>query len=93
MGLIHLTGRGSRYLSIRCTEWLAEAPGELSVGSRIDSCVNALASVINGRHKMDVVDLLGSWKYCDGMQYLTVEWVGSLNNRQPRETTSYIPRA
>lgn len=48
MGLVHHSDRGSQYLSIRYTEWLAEAGIEPSVGSVGDSYDNALAETITG---------------------------------------------
>jgi transposase InsO family protein len=46
--LIHHPDRGSQYVSILYTERLAQAGIEPSVGSRGDSCDNALAETING---------------------------------------------
>jgi len=46
--LIHHSDRGSQYVSIRCSERLAEAGIEPSVGSKGDSYGNALAETING---------------------------------------------
>ena len=46
--LIHHSDRGSQYVSIRYTARLAEAGIEPSVGSKGDSCDNALAETING---------------------------------------------
>ncbi len=46
--LVHHSDRGSRYVSIKYTERLAEAGIEPSVGSVGDSYDNALAEAING---------------------------------------------
>ena len=46
--LVHHSDRGSQYASIRCTEQLAEAGIEPSIGSKGDSYDNALAETING---------------------------------------------
>lgn len=46
---VHHSDRGSQYVSIRCTERLAEAGIETSVGSRGDSYDNALTETINQR--------------------------------------------
>ncbi|MFK4534956.1 transposase InsO family protein [Bradyrhizobium ottawaense] len=47
-GLVHHSDRGSKYVSIKYTERLAEAGVEPSVGSVGDSYDNALAETING---------------------------------------------
>ena len=47
-GLVHLSDRGSEYVSIKYTERLADAGIEPSVGSVGDSYDNALAETING---------------------------------------------
>src|SRR5690606_12207387 len=53
-GLVHHRDRGSEYVSIRCSERLAEAGIEPSVGSVGDSYDNALAETINGLYKAEV---------------------------------------
>jgi putative transposase len=45
-GLIHHSDRGVQYLSIRCTERLADAGAVCSVGYRGDSYDNALAEAV-----------------------------------------------
>ena len=49
--LIHHSDRGSQYVSIQYSELLPEAGIEPSVGSKGDSCDNALAETINGLFK------------------------------------------
>ena len=44
--LVHLSNRGSQYLSIKCTERLAEAEIDLSVGTVGDAYDNALAECV-----------------------------------------------
>ncbi len=61
-GLIHHSDRGSRNLSIRYTERLAEADMDASVGSFGNSCDNALAETINGLYKTEVIRRRGPWK-------------------------------
>lgn len=60
-GLIHPSGRGVQYVSIRYTERLAQAGIEPSVGSVGDSDDNALAETINGLYKTEVIHRQ-SWK-------------------------------
>lgn len=52
--LVQQSYRGSQCASIRCSERLAEPGVEPSVGSRGDSCFNAVAATINGLHKAEL---------------------------------------
>ena len=52
--LVH-SDRGSQYVSICCSERLAEAGVELSVGSTGDSYDNAHAETINGLYKAELI--------------------------------------
>ena len=61
-GLIHHSDRGSQYLSLRYTERVAEVGVRTSVGSRGDSYDNALAEIINGLYKAEVIHRRGLWK-------------------------------
>jgi transposase InsO family protein len=60
-GVVHLSDRGRRYLSIRCTERLAEAGIEPSVGSVGDSYLNALAESVIGLYKTEITRRRGPW--------------------------------
>lgn len=71
-GLIQHSARGSQYVSIKCTERLAEAGIEPSVGSVDDSYDNALAEVIHRR---------GPWRSFEAFEYATLDWVDWLFNR------------
>jgi transposase InsO family protein len=53
--LIHHSDRGSKYVSTRYSERLAEAGIEPSVGSKGDSYDNALAETINGLYKTEPI--------------------------------------
>ena len=53
--LVHHSDRGSQYVSIRYSERLAEAGIESSVGSKGDSYDNALAEIINGLYKTELI--------------------------------------
>ena len=53
--LVHHSDRGSQYLSIRCTERLAETGIESSVGSTGDSYHNAMAESIIGLFKTESI--------------------------------------
>lgn len=73
VGLVHHSGRGSPYLSIRYTERLAEAGIERSVGSVGDSYDNALAERINGLFKAEAIHQRGPWRSFEAVEYATLE--------------------
>lgn len=50
-----ITDRGSQYVSIRYTERLSAAGIEPSVGSKGDSYDDALAKMINGHYKAELI--------------------------------------
>lgn len=54
-GLVHHCDRGSQYVSIRYSERLSEAGIEPSVGSVAYGYDNALAEMINGLYKAEVI--------------------------------------
>lgn len=59
--LDYQSDRGVQYVSIRCTQRLAEAGIELSVSSVGDSYDNALTETVNGLYKAEVIHGR-SWK-------------------------------
>ena len=67
--MIHHPDRGSRSLSIRYTECLAEAGIDISAGSVGDSCDNALAESVIGLFRTGVIGFFGPWK-----SVARVEW-------------------
>lgn len=58
-GLVHHSDRGSQYASIKCTERLAEAGAEPSVGSVGDS--------------YDTLHRRGPWRSVDAVEFATLE--------------------
>lgn len=65
-----------QYLSIRYTERLAEARIEPSVGSKGDSCDNALAAAtIIGLFKTEVIHRQGPWRGFEDVEFATLNWV------------------
>ncbi len=91
--LIHHSDRGSQYLSIRCTERLAEAGIGTSVGSVGNSYDNALAESIIGLFKTEVIRRRGPWRTLDAVEYATLEWVDWFNHRRLLEPIGNIPPA
>jgi len=91
--LIHHSDRGSQYVSIRYSERLAKAGIEPSVGSKGDSCDNALAETINGLRKAELIHHRAPWKTKEAVELATQEWVTSFNHHRRFEPIGYIPSA
>jgi transposase InsO family protein len=85
--------RQGQYLSIRSTERLAEAGAVASVGSRGDSYDNALAEIIIGLYKTELIRRRGPWKGLDEVEYATLEWVDWFNHRRLLEPIGHVPPA
>jgi transposase InsO family protein len=85
--------RGSQYVSIHCTERLAQAGIEPSVGSVGDSYDNALAESINGLYKAEVIHRRGPWRSLEAVEFATLEWVDWFNHRRLLEPIGNIPPA
>ena len=92
-GLVHHSDRGSQYVSIKDTERLTEAGIEPSVGSVGDSYDNALAEMINGLYKAEVIHRRGPWRSFEAVKFATLEWVEWFNNRRLIEPIGNIPPA
>ncbi len=91
--LVHHSDRGVQYLSIRYTERLVEAGIEPSVGSVGDSYDNALAEMLIGLYKTEVIHQLGPWRNVDHVEFETLDWVDWFNSRRLLEPIGYIPPA
>lgn len=61
--LAHHFDRGSQYLALRCTERLAEAGIEPSVGSVVDAYDNARAETVDGLYKAEVIHRRGPGRF------------------------------
>jgi len=83
----------AQYVSIRYTERLAEAGVEPSVGSKGDSCDNALAETINGLYKAELIHRRAPWKTKEAVEFATLEWVSWFNHHRLLEPIGYIPPA
>ena len=73
--MIHHPDRGSRSLSIRYTECLAEAGIDISAGSVGDSCDNALAESVIGLFRTGVIGFFGPWKSVARFEWETLQRV------------------
>ena len=88
-----MAARGVQYVSIRYSEWLAEAGIEPSVGSKRDSYDNALAETINGLYKTELIHKRAPWKSREAVELATLEWVAWFNHHRLLEPIGYIPPA
>ena len=91
--LIHHSDRGSKYLSIRYTERLAQAGIDASVGSAGDAYDNALAETINGLYKAEVIRRRGPWSGVESVELATLEWVHWFNTSRLLGPIGNIPPA
>lgn len=91
--LAHNSDRGSQYLSIKCTDRLAEAEIDLSVGTVGDAYDNALAECVIGLFKTEVINQIGPWKSMREVEWETLKWVDWYNNRRLLGPIGYIPPA
>lgn len=91
--LVHHSGRGSQYVSIKYSERLAEAGIEPSVGSKGDSYDNALTETINGLYKAELIHRRVPWKTREAVELATLEWVSWFNHHRLLELIGYIPPA
>ena len=66
---------------------------EPSVGSKGDSCDNALAETINGLYKADLIPAGAPWKTKEAVEFATLEWVSWFNHHCLLEPIGYIPPA
>jgi len=91
--LIHHSDCGSQYLSITCTERLADAGIDPSVGTVGDSYDNALAECGIGLFKTEVINALWPWKTMRDVEWQTLKWIEWCNNRRLLAPIGYIPPA
>ena len=91
--LVHHSDRGVQYVSIRYTERLAEVEAMASVGTKGDSYDNALAELVNGLYKAEVVHRHGSWRAVGTLELETARWVEWWNERRLHSALAYLPPA
>lgn len=64
-----------------------------SVGSKGDSCDNALAETINGLCKAESIHRRAPWKTKECLELATLEWVSWFNHHRLLEPIGHIPPA
>lgn len=92
-GFAHHSDRGTQYLSIRYSGRLAECGIHASVGSTGDSYDNALAKMINGLYKTEVIQRRSPSRNVEEVEFATLEWIDWSNNRRLLESIGDVPRA
>jgi putative transposase len=91
--LVHHSDRGSQYASIRYSERLAEAGVQPSVASKGHSYDNALAEMINGLYKAELIHRLAPWKTKEAVELATLEWVAWFLTHRMLEPIACVPPA
>ena len=91
--MVHLSDRGTQYLSMRYTDRLADAGIAPSVGSRGDSYDNALAESVIGLFKTEVIQRQGPWRHGEAVEFATLTWVDWFNTPRLLEPLGYVPPA
>jgi len=92
-GLVHHSDRGTQYVSMRYTDRLADNGIVPSVGSRGDSCDNALADSVIGLFKTEVIRRRGPWRGPEAVEFATLTWVDWFNTCRLLEPIGYVPPA
>ena len=91
--LVHHADRGTRYLSLRCAERLAEAGLGPSVGSVGDSYDNARAETIIGLFEAEVIHRPGPWRSARAVEWETLTWMDWFDYRRLPSPIESIPPA
>ena len=89
--VIHHSGRGVQYLSIRYTVKMSDSGVIASVGTTGNSYDNALAETVNGLYKSEVIEYLKeSWTGVNDVELATLEWVDWFNKTRLHSTIGYV---
>ena len=90
-GLVHHSGRGVQYTSIRYAERLAEERAVRSVGSKGDSYDNAAAEALNSLYKRELIDPKKDWQGVDDVMLATMDWVQWYNEDRIHSYSGDMP--
>ncbi|MDT7782039.1 MAG: putative transposase [Pseudonocardiales bacterium] len=90
---MHHSDCGVQYRAVRYTQRLAEADAVASVGSKGDSCDNAMAEAFNSLYKAELVRNRGPWRGIDNLEIATVEYIDWYNNRRLHGELRHMPPA
>jgi len=92
-GLVHHSGKGSHYVSIKYTKRLLKAgiePSASRIGARGD---NALVRTIYRHYKPKAIHWRGPWLRFEAVEFATLEWFDWFNNRRLLAPICYFPPA
>ncbi|MBY8853836.1 integrase core domain-containing protein, partial [Saccharothrix sp. MB29] len=64
-----------------------------SVGSKGDSCDNAMAEEFNSLYKAELVRNKGPWRGIDDLEIATVEYIDWCNSRRLHGELGHVPPA
>lgn len=92
-GLIHHSGQGMQYLSIRYSNHLANAGVQPSVGHVGSSYDNALAETVIGLFRTELIHPNGPWQDLREVEFATLDWISWFNHRRLLEPIGDIPPA
>jgi len=90
-GLIHHSDRGVQYVDVRYTDRLEEAGSVRSVGSKGDSCDNAMAESFNGLYKAERIYKDGPWHGHEDVEHTTMEYVHWFNYERLHGEIGMVP--
>ncbi len=79
--LVHHSDRGVQYLAVRYSQRLADNAIIASVGSKGDSCDNAMVESFNGLYKSELI-YRRTWRGLEDVEFATLEYVDWFNNRR-----------
>jgi putative transposase len=82
-----------QYTAVRYTQRLVEAGIVPSVGSRGDSCDNALAESVHALYKTELIGPRGPWRGRGDVEIATLEWIDWYNHRRLHGALGDIPPA
>jgi putative transposase len=81
----------AQYVAIRYTERLAENGIVASVGSKGDSCDNAMAEAFNSLFKAELVRNRGPWRGINDLEIATAEYIDWFNMRRLHGELGMVP--
>ena len=91
--LVHHSGRGVQYTSLRYTQRLEDIGAVRSVGSKGDSYDNAAAEAVNSLYQKELINREGPWHDTGQVTVATAEWVHWYNNERLHSSCGNIPPA
>jgi putative transposase len=90
-GLTHHNDAGAQYVSIAFTERLAHAGIDASVGTVGDALDNALAELVIGLYKTELIKPRGPWRTAEEVEAATLDYVHWFNHDRLLEVNGDLP--